>query len=139
MDDIQERLKETSQNCISSYEKWAGNKKDRPSAESLQEAIHELRKVSSRLEIELAISERDEMALKPIPIPPHRASRKGAQGSDEDFEMPDSNNGNYDPQAQQSRGPRPQHGQGGGPRRLPNRNNRPQGGGGQGGGQSQGQ
>lgn len=135
MDDIQQRLKETSQNCIASYEKWSGNKKDRPTAETLQEAIHELRKVASRLEIELAISERDEMALKPIPIPPHRASRKGPQGAEgDDFEMPDSNNGNFDPQAQQSR-PRPQHGQGGGPRRLPNRNNRPQGGGGQGGGQ----
>lgn len=134
MDDIQKRLKETSETCIASFEKWNANKKDRAAAEGLQEAIHELRKVSSRLEIELAISERDEMALKPIPIPPHRASRKGPQGADEDFDMPEHNHGNFDPSAQQSRGPRPQGGQGGGPRRLPNRNHRPQGGGGQGNG-----
>ncbi|MAE50474.1 MAG: hypothetical protein CMH27_01550 [Micavibrio sp.] len=73
--DIQERLKTTSEACLKCYEAWAGNDKDAKARESLQEAIHELRKVASRLEIELAMSERDQMAQKPIPIPPHRDSR----------------------------------------------------------------
>jgi hypothetical protein len=40
------------------------------------EAVHELRKVAARLEIEMAISERNEVASKPIPIPSHRANKK---------------------------------------------------------------
>ena len=55
MDAIDNRLKETSDTCMKSYEKWAANKQDGDAREALQEAIHELRKVASRLEIELAI------------------------------------------------------------------------------------
>lgn len=88
MDDIQQRLKDSSEACVKSYEKWAANKKDGGARELLQEAIHELRKVSSRLEIELAVNERDELALKKIPIPSHRASQKrpgqGPEEGDED-------------------------------------------------------
>jgi len=47
--------------------------------ESLLEAVHELRKVAARMEIEIAVSERDQMTQKPIPIPPHRSSRKRGQ------------------------------------------------------------
>lgn len=74
MDDIDKRLKETSETCIKCYEEWSKNQKDTPKREAMQEAIHELRKVAARLEIEMAISERDEMASKPIPIPAHRSS-----------------------------------------------------------------
>ena len=57
-DDIQTRLKETSQICLDAYVAWEGKKKDTKAQEELHSAIHELRKVSSRLEIELAISEK---------------------------------------------------------------------------------
>lgn len=77
MDKIEERLRETSENCFKAFEAWSKNKKDHEARESLQDSVHELRKVASRLEIEMATSERDEMTAKPIPIPPHRSSSKG--------------------------------------------------------------
>ncbi|MAS87064.1 MAG: hypothetical protein CMH30_03675 [Micavibrio sp.] len=75
MDEILERLKTTSANCAQAYADWSSSKKDGDKREALQNAVHELRKVSSRLEIEIAVSERDEQSRKAIPIPPHRASR----------------------------------------------------------------
>lgn len=93
MSEIQARLAETSQQCLKAYEQWRSDEKNDKSQEELQSAIHELRKVASRLEIELAISERDNNAQKKLPIPPHRANRKkhnpnqgddnSAQASDE--------------------------------------------------------
>ncbi len=85
MDEIETRLRETSENCFKSYESWRKDQKNGQSRESLQDAIHELRKVASRLEIELAVSERNEMAQKPIPIPPHRDA-KHRSGNDAEFE-----------------------------------------------------
>ena len=87
MSEIKDRLREASDNCFKNYEVWQGDEKNANAREALQEAIHELRKVGSRLEIELAISERDQMAQKPIPIPPHRDAR-GRKGD------ADGNNGN---------------------------------------------
>lgn len=78
MDDIQTRLKETSQNCLVAHEAWDTKKQDKKAQEDLHSAIHELRKVSSRLEIELAVSERDKATAKPLPIPSHKSSNKGA-------------------------------------------------------------
>ena len=92
MDDIEKRLKEATDICLSTHSEWSKNKKDSKTRESLMEAVHELRKVAARLEIEIAISERDEMASKPIPIPPHRSSKRKAQGSDGG----DDNRGNQD-------------------------------------------
>ncbi len=83
MDDIEKRLRDVADNCVKAYLQWHTAKKDAESREVLQDAIHELRKVSARLEIEIAVSERDEMALRPIPIPPHRATRK-RQGEDDE-------------------------------------------------------
>jgi hypothetical protein len=83
MDEIETRLRDVSDACVKAYLNWQGKKRDPESREALQDTIHELRKVSARLEIEIAVSERDEMASRPIPIPPHRATRKGAQGDDE--------------------------------------------------------
>ena len=74
-DEIKKRLQECADGCIKSFEAWRGNEKDQIARESLQEAIHELRKVAARLEIELASSTRDQMAQKPIPIPSHRNSQ----------------------------------------------------------------
>lgn len=75
MDEIEKRLRDTADECIRRYEVWAKNRHDSATRENMQEAIHELRKVASRLEVELAISEREELAQRPIPIPPHRAAR----------------------------------------------------------------
>ncbi len=75
MDEIEQRLKENSERTIKAYEAWVKSEKDGKSTEELQEAVHELRKVASRLEIEMAISERAEMASRPLPVPPHRASK----------------------------------------------------------------
>ncbi len=77
MDDIQTRLQETSKNCLEAYAAWVGKKQDRKAQEDLHAAIHELRKVSSRLEIELAVSERDQMTAKPLPIPAHKSMNNG--------------------------------------------------------------
>lgn len=85
MDEIETRLRETSENCFKSYEAWRKDQKNSNVRETLQEAIHELRKVASRLEIELAVSERNEMTQKPIPIPPHRDA-KHRSGNDAEFE-----------------------------------------------------
>jgi len=81
MDDIEKRLKESVETCLTSYEAWRQKESSNDNREQLRESIHELRKVVSRLEIEMAISEREQMAGKPLPIPTHRASRKG-QGGD---------------------------------------------------------
>ncbi len=90
MDEIEQRLKETTANCIKSYEAWRGNQKSEEAREELAEAIHELRKVASRLEIEIAVSEREQMASRPIAIPPHRSSRKGHGGDDAGYGDDDS-------------------------------------------------
>lgn len=104
MEEIDKRLKESSENCLKFYEIWHKDKKNAEAKESLQEAIHELRKASSRMEIELAITERNEITQKPLPIPPHRskrrhdASEEGGNGESEHNPGNDSgNNGNGGP------------------------------------------
>ncbi|MCB1556604.1 MAG: hypothetical protein KDJ15_04735 [Alphaproteobacteria bacterium] len=84
MDEIAQRLKTTSESCITSYEAWEEDRKSNDRRESLIEAVHELRKVAARLEIEIAVSERNEMASKPIPIPPHRSARKRDYNAERD-------------------------------------------------------
>ncbi len=81
MDNIQERLKETSQICLDAFISWETKKKDLKAQEELHAAIHELRRVSSRLEIELAMSERSQVTAKPLPIPAHRSNMKGDVGA----------------------------------------------------------
>ncbi len=89
LEKVEDRLEKTSKKCLDAYGVWSKDKKNGEIRESLQETIHELRKVASRIEIEIAISERDEMTQKPIPVPPHRDSHSRAQGSGSD------NAGNY--------------------------------------------
>lgn len=76
MDEVAQRLKDTSDVCIKAYDVWRSSEKDAKTREELHEAVHELRKVASRLEIEMAVSERNESASEPIAIPEHKA-RKG--------------------------------------------------------------
>ncbi len=75
MEETQTRLKSAAEACITAYDVWGNSKKNAEARERLQEAVHELRKVAARLEIEMASSERDEMTQRPIAVPPHRASR----------------------------------------------------------------
>lgn len=90
MSEIKTRLKETVDLCLKSYEAWDDDKKSSELRETLQESIHDLRKVASRLEIEIAVSERDSMADKPLPIPSHRSTSK-AKGAVESI-LPDEGN-----------------------------------------------
>ncbi len=76
MDEIEKRLRESTDACIKSFESWVSASKNLESREALMEAMHEVRKVISRVEIEIAISERDRLGSRPIPIPPHRSQRK---------------------------------------------------------------
>lgn len=99
MDEIEQRLRAGADACIKSYEAWRAKEKDSAAREALLEAVHELRKVASRLEIEMAVSERNEMAGKPLPIPPHRSSRRPRPG--EGAEEMEDNAGNVDPSQQQ--------------------------------------
>ena len=80
MSEANDRLKEASEICIKSYEAWEDNQKESKTRESLQESIHELRKVVSRVEIEIAMSERDKTNSKPLPIPSHRSQSKKEGG-----------------------------------------------------------
>lgn len=85
MDEIGQRLRESADACVAAYEAWAAAKKDVEIRERLQEAVHELRKVSARLEIEMAVSEREQMSQRPIPVPPHRsAKRRDPSGNGDD-------------------------------------------------------
>lgn len=114
MEDVEKRLKEATDNCLTSHAEWTNNRKDGKSREALMEAVHELRKVAARLEIEIAISERDEMASKPIPIPPHRSNkRKQPDMADDNF----GNAGPGDQPQQQGGGQHPPRGGGNRPRR----------------------
>ena len=91
MDEIGTRLQTTSQECLKAYETWEKSKKDLKAQEDLGSAIHELRKVTSRLEIELAVSEREQMASRPLPIPSHKSTSKGDKTSVLDNGMDDNN------------------------------------------------
>lgn len=74
MDDTLGRLRTASDECVKNYEAWLDDKKAGKNREALQEAIHELRKVASRLEIDIAVSERQNQTQKQIPIPAHRST-----------------------------------------------------------------
>ena len=130
MDDTLQRLKETAEACVKAYETWGGSRKNFAARESLQEAVHELRKVAARLEIEVAVSERDEMTQRPIPVPSHRTHKNrsaevgnelpeflttdvGPEEDDPNDRQPDDNQGGMLRRPQRSGG----GGQGGGPRR----------------------
>lgn len=93
MSDTQKRLQESSDACMKNYEAWNSDKKSSSSREGLQESIHELRKVVSRLEIEIAVSDRGNISDNPIPIPPHRSSSK-SKGAVESILPEDNDTGN---------------------------------------------
>lgn len=129
MEEIEQRLKDTTAVCIASYEAWNKDKKNEEARENLAEAIHELRKVSSRLEIEMAASEREQITGRPISIPPHRSQRKVHGGGDAGFgDEEDDDVGNMMPDSNEGNGLQPQrrnNSNGGGGKRPMNRGRRP--------------
>ncbi len=122
MEEIEQRLKESTQACIKSFENWVKENKSLEAREDLMETMHEVRKVVARVEIEIAISERDRLGSRPIPIPPHRSSMKQQAGENEGMDEEAFDMGGQPPRApqggggrrnhQQGRGRRPMHGQG---------------------------
>lgn len=84
-EDIKTRLQDSAAECLKSYEVWSESKKDSSARETLHAAVHELRKVASRLEIELAVSDRDQNTQKKIPIPTHRDSGRRHHNKDENI------------------------------------------------------
>ncbi len=82
MDEIEKRLAGTSEHCFNCYEAWQKDKKDVSAREALVESVHEMRKVASAIEIELAVSERAEAVKKPLPIPPHRDAQRRPRDDD---------------------------------------------------------
>jgi hypothetical protein len=83
--DTNKRLEETSAECLKCYEAWKKEPDNREYREGLMDALHELRKVGARLEIELALGERKEAAAKPIPIPAHRAAAADHGNNNDDI------------------------------------------------------
>jgi hypothetical protein len=67
------RLQETAAKCLSSLDAWNKDLKDDKARETLLEAVHELRKVTSRLEIDIAMNDRKALNAKPLPIPEHKS------------------------------------------------------------------
>lgn len=133
MEDIEKRLRESTDACIKNFENWVKQSKDLESRESLMEAMHEVRKVLARVEIDIAISERERLGSRPIPIPPHRSQRKRSEGGDDNMGNEIEDEG-FDEQPQQTGGGHHdqgrRHHQGGGRHRRPMHNRENRGGGG---------
>jgi hypothetical protein len=73
--DIVQRLKDGFEVCIKSCEDWHKDRKNQAVRQTLEDAVHELRKALARVEIDMAISEGRESGHKPLPIPSHKSSR----------------------------------------------------------------
>lgn len=74
VDTTEVRLRDASTQCLSVYRTWRQSPGE-GSIQALNDAVHELRKVLARIEIDMSASRRDEQVTRPIPIPTHRASR----------------------------------------------------------------
>lgn len=143
MDEMEKRLREATDNCLKAHESWRTDQRNTESREKLMECVHELRKIAARLEIEIAISERDAMGSRPIPIPPHRSARKqGAEGMEEEDNSVGNRSENGPPQGGFSSGGGRSGGvevsRMGGGRRPQHHRRHGGGGGGEGGGGQQG-
>ncbi len=124
MEEIEKRLRESTDAFIKSFENWVAQNKNLESRETLMESMHEVRKVVSRVEIEIAISERDRLGSRPLPIPPHRSQRRananeGGEGEEIDYNTIDD--GNDGPQPDSNSDHQPRRSGGGGGERRPRR------------------
>ncbi|MBY6264241.1 hypothetical protein EI613_20290 [Azospirillum sp. 412522] len=75
VDAVEGRLRDTAKACISAYRGWRQQPSE-ATIQSLSDTVHELRKALARVEIDMSASRREEQAIRPIPIPAHRASRR---------------------------------------------------------------
>lgn len=75
VDAVEGRLRDTAKACISAYRSWRQQPSE-ATIQSLSDTVHELRKALARIEIDMSASRREEQAIRPIPIPAHRASRR---------------------------------------------------------------
>ncbi|KAA0582079.1 hypothetical protein FZ983_06110 [Azospirillum sp. B21] len=75
VDAVEGRLRDTAKACISAYRGWRQQPSE-ATIQSLSDSVHELRKALARVEIDMSASRREEQAIRPIPIPAHRASRR---------------------------------------------------------------
>lgn len=75
VDAVEGRLRETARGCLAAYRNWR-QAPGEGSIQTLSDAVHELRKALARIEIDMSASRREEQALRPIPIPSHRAARR---------------------------------------------------------------
>ncbi|MEI6560234.1 MAG: hypothetical protein WCO00_17690 [Rhodospirillaceae bacterium] len=75
VDAVEGRLRETARSCLVAYRGWR-QMPGETSIQGLNDAVHELRKVLARIEIDLSASRREEPGLRPIPVPSHRAARQ---------------------------------------------------------------
>ncbi|MCM2344918.1 MAG: hypothetical protein NDJ24_10205 [Alphaproteobacteria bacterium] len=76
MDEIGKRLHDNAEKCIKSYEVWQQDKKNQEARESLNESLHELRRATAALEIDMIREERLSGVTRPMPTPVHRSMRK---------------------------------------------------------------
>ncbi|MBP2312285.1 hypothetical protein [Azospirillum soli] len=75
VDAVEARLRETARGCLAAYRGWR-QQPGETSIQALSDAVHELRKALARIEIDMSASRREEQAIRPIPIPAHRAARR---------------------------------------------------------------
>lgn len=75
VDAVEARLRETARGCLSAYRNWRQTPGE-TSIQALSDAVHDLRKALARIEIDMSASRREEQAIRPIPIPAHRAARR---------------------------------------------------------------
>jgi transposase-like protein len=75
VDAVEARLRDTARACLLAYRGWR-QQPGEATIQSLSETVHELRKALARIEIDMSATRREEQALRPIPIPAHRAARR---------------------------------------------------------------
>jgi transposase-like protein len=75
VDEVEGRLRETARTCLAAYRGWRQTPGEN-SIQTLADAVHELRKALARIEIDMSASRKEEQAIRPIPIPSHRAARR---------------------------------------------------------------
>ena len=90
MDEVGKRLHDAAEKCIKSYESWQTDKKDQSAREQLNESLHELRRATAALEIDMIREERlAGGGNRPMPTPTHRSARKqdddGGNGANDDI------------------------------------------------------
>ena len=78
VDAVEARLRETARTCLVSYRGWKLAPGE-TSTQALNDAVHELRKVLARIEIDMSACRREDQGLRPIPVPAHRAARQQQQ------------------------------------------------------------